>query len=332
VENIPEKRRAEIFAFRALAATGLMDPLSARTYSWLYAPDAIREDGQWRVGFAASDCAPRPTVLTCRLLSGKDPDRDSEVLDTFLIVALEDGTWRVADVQGNMLPEERDRIIGFSLADLPEPSHWEFPATAVGPVASDGTGWLSMWPIWVGPYPTDAPGSVCEVQLVDANGAPVGKPSIFYQEPPAGPLDLGGSVRGSDFENPDGVVDAVVECRPRAHTGSGWQVASEPVIERDEGEVMGVTFHIEWRGSRHFTTPGTCNLTLFNEADRVVWQGSKRIDHVGEWTKSDVPYRIFIVTAPGRHPHQNVAVDRLSEIPADRTSAVHVGAVGCSSQ
>ncbi|HEV2754384.1 MAG TPA: hypothetical protein VG318_01230 [Actinomycetota bacterium] len=273
-EEIPEEFRAEIFAFRALAATGLMDPLSSRTYNWTYDDDTAFEDGRWSVGFAASDCAPKGSGQTCTGLSGEDPELGNARTDTFVVVALEDGTWRVVAVEGNMLPEERERLIGFSLPDRRERSHWDFASTAL--LRMGGEASADLTPIWVGPYPTRAPGSVCELQLVDGEGEPVGRPEVFYQEPPDREFERGGWVHGRGVGDARGAADAVVECRPR--TGPGWKLAAPPAMQGEPGAVFGVSFELVWRGGKGFTAPAVCEATLVDESGEVVWEGSRRME------------------------------------------------------
>jgi hypothetical protein len=61
VERMSGQEQAEVFAFRALAATGLMNPFGKRSYNFTYEDDTTRTDKGWRIGFAASDCQPRKT-------------------------------------------------------------------------------------------------------------------------------------------------------------------------------------------------------------------------------------------------------------------------------
>lgn len=214
VEPIDEREGAEIFAFRALADTGLMRPFSPRSYNVTYEDDTTRAGGGWRIGLAASDCEPKNGIFTCTGLSGEHPGNGNPVTDTYVTVQLDGDRWMVTGVDGNMPQHDRDRIIGYSSRQEPEPSHWEFPAAAVWPT---GHGFMvEMVALWVGPYPSEAPGSVCETRMLDAAGEPAGEPYRFYQEPPNRPFERGGWGRALDLEPFDGDAErVVVECFQR---------------------------------------------------------------------------------------------------------------------
>lgn len=292
-EKLDEQVQAEIFAFRALAALELMDPYGKRSYNWTYEEDTTRTDAGWRVGFAASDCEPRDKSHTCTGLSGEDPELGNALTDTFVIVALEDGYWKVVDVEGNMLPEERERVIGYTLPQEQEPSHWDFAAVgmwerAFGP---------AMTPIWVGPYPTVASGSVCDLHWLDAEGNATGAPSSFYQGPPARPFDRGGWVRGGGLGGtPRDAVDAIVSCEQ--YTGPGWEVASEAELVGSPDELT-VAADLVWRGERGLTTGARCTATLEDGDGNTVFEGSGHARPL--WRPGDLkryPYRtrVFVYT------------------------------------
>lgn len=284
-EDVDHKTRAEIFAFRALAHTGLMDPYGSRSYLWTYEDDTTETDDGWRVGFSPADCEPNGNVFTCTGLSGENA-LGNALTDTYLHVGLDDGIWRVVGVEGVMLPEEREALIGYSLHDEREPSHWDFAAVAVwGNHRS-----ASMMPIWVGPYPTEAQGSVCEVVGLDAEGERVGEPSVFYEEPPNRPFERGGWVRGGGGGLPRAAVDAEVTCEE--YTGEGWIPSREPEMQGAPGKATGITIQLEWHGPEDFTAPASCNATLVDEDGEVVWEGTERIE--GLWPPrngKNYPYR-----------------------------------------
>lgn len=291
VEEIPVHFQAEIFAFRALAATGLMDPFGARSYNWTYEEDTSETDDGWRVGFAASDCEPKGNTFTCTGLSGEDPDNGNALTDTWVTVGLEDDQWHVVGVEGNMLDEEKERVIGYALPQRQEPSHWDFAATGVWQGRPNTN---SMMPIWVGPFPTSAPGSVCEVQFVDAEGAPVGEPSSFYQEPPNREFERGGWIRGGGMSKPGGpVADVEVGCRQ--FTGPGWEPEVEVDKTTDGRDIVGLSAELVWRGQQGFTTGAVCRATLLDEDQELAFEGSGRVEPL--WRPSDLkdyPYRATV--------------------------------------
>ncbi|HZJ48393.1 MAG TPA: hypothetical protein VFD97_05090 [Acidimicrobiia bacterium] len=218
-EAMSEQEQAEVFAFRAVADTGLMDPFGKRSYLFTYVDDTTETDSGWRIGFAASDCEPRKGTITCRGLSGEDPDLGNALTDTYVTVGLSDGQWQVTDVDGNMLEDERGRLIGYTLPERKEASHWEFPAIGVWP--GDDQEIIEMMALWVGPYPTTAPGSVCNVELFDGNDNPVGEPWVFYQEPPNRPFERAGWIHGRQLEPAQGVARGVVNCHQRTGSAGG---------------------------------------------------------------------------------------------------------------
>lgn len=215
VEPVSEREQAQIFVFRALAETGLMKPFSARSYNFASAEDTSRVGDAWRIGLAASDCEPRgePGSLsfTCTGISGEDPQSGIPMNDTFLTVELSDGAWTVTGVEGNMPEDDRSRIVGYTAEQRAEPSHWEFPAAEAWPMRSGYM--VEMWALWIGPYPTDARGSVCVVTLLDRAGEPVDEPIRSFEEPPNRAFETTGTARGLDLETIDGDVARVdVDC------------------------------------------------------------------------------------------------------------------------
>lgn len=290
VESMTEQEAAEIFAFRAVAATQLMDR-QGRSYLFTSEEDTTRTADGWRIGFAASECTP----FTCRGVSGENALGNART-DTFVIARLQDGEWTVVDVEGNVLEEDRKQLLGYSLRDRDESSHWEFPALDIG--SPDEGFSVTMFSLWVGPYPTTAPGSVCEIQPIEEDGEAAGEATVFYAEPPDRAFERAGGVhiRGVPGAQPEAET-ASVNCRQ--YTGDGWEVASEPKVLRNNGGVFGVEAELVWRGERGFTTPAICQVTLVDAAGDEVWEGTGRIEAL--WRSSelkDYPYRANIVITP----------------------------------
>lgn len=291
VESMTLQEKAGIFAFRAVAATQLMDR-RGRSYLFTSSEDTTRIADGWRIGFAASECTPS----TCRGLSGENA-RGNALTDTFVFARLQTGTWTVVDVEGNVLAEDRERLLGYSLPDRNEPSHWEFPALDMG--SPDEGFSVTMIALWVGPYPTAAPGSVCEIRPIDSDGNPAGEGTIFYEEPPNRLFERSGwvAIRGVPKAGA-GAETASVGCTQ--YTGEGWEVASEPKLFRTDG-VFGVEADLLWRGDQGFTTAATCRVVLVDAAGDDVWQGTGRIEPL--WRPGELdnyPYRAhMVITARG---------------------------------
>lgn len=210
-EGMTEQEEAEVFAFRAVARTGLMDPFGGRSYYFTFVDRATETNEGWRVGFAANDCSPRDQTFTCRGLSGEDPDSGNALIDTYVTVRSTDAQWQVVNVEGNMLEDERGLLVGYTLPRREERPHWEFPS--VGIWRDDDLGMVTLVPLWVGPYPTSAPGSTCEVELFDADGDAVGEPWVFDQEAPSRPFDRGGWHLGRGLDDSPEATRATVHCR-----------------------------------------------------------------------------------------------------------------------
>jgi hypothetical protein len=290
VEEISEKQRAEIFAFRAVASTGLMS-LRGRAYLYTYEDDTTQTNGGWSVGFTASECDP----TTCRGLSGENAS-GNRAADTSVIVGLEDEAWTVVDVQGRMSAAEEARIVRFSLPARSEPSHWEFHAITTG--GHDEGFSVQMFPLWIGPYPTTALGSVCEMQPRDDEGRPAGDATEFYLEAPTRELERAGGIQIRGMTADDSAVTASVDCRQ--YTGRVWEVVSEPLLVEQDGRVVGVSADLQWRGDEGFTTPARCRASLVRDGE-VVFEGSGRVEEL--WRDGelrDYPYKTTaVVTTRG---------------------------------
>jgi hypothetical protein len=290
VEPMSEREQAEVFAFRAVAATGLMNPFGSRSFGFTYRDDTTRTDIGWRIGFAAMDCEPKGDAHTCRGLSGDDPSNGNALTDTYVTVALDNGAWTVTAVDGNVLDEERAPLVGFSLPEREEPSHWEFPAVDAW-LGSSGTatGYAAV-ALWVGPYPTEARGSVCEVRAAAADGADLGLLQRWYLEPPARSFERGGWLRGGEFsDTPDAMTTASVTCQQ--YTGRGWNVIGAE-LERQDGEVVGVRIDLEWQGEGGITGPAECEVEVLNESNEIVWRGRGRAEALWPLPSADkYPYR-----------------------------------------
>lgn len=293
VEEISEEQRADIFAFRAVSASGLMRQ-DGRAYFFTYEDDTTEDGGVWKVGFSASQC----DGVNCRPLTEEPPDGGMPLAETFVVVGLRGSTWQVMEVEGDMAPEEEEKLIGYSLPDQDEPSHWDFSAVTVSR-GSDGA-MVQFTPVWVGPYPTRAPGSVCRLTVQEGAGS---SETVFYQPPPARVLERGGWVQGRELPRSSDDVDVHVDCRQ--YTGPGWELEGEPELVRSNGDVVGISARLEWRGEEGFTTGARCDGTLLDGDGEVVFEGSGRIEPL--WRPGelkDYPYRETLVVTTRGEPVQ----------------------------
>ena len=305
-EPADEATRAKIFTLRALAATELMEPLSSRTYLMKdrEAP-AVQEGNDWALFFGPNDCAPRGNLYTCRPVSG---DRPTEVS---VRVSLIGSRWEVVEIEGDMPEVDRDAVIRFSLQDEPEPSRWDMTAAAVG--GEPDNRFIEVWPIWVGPYPTKAPGSVCKGTPLDADGEPVGRVTTFYQERPTRPFEVHGWSRGGGINLPAEAVEAEVECRQRSR--QGWVLISEPELIESPGGPVGAEATMRWEGEQGFTAPLRCHITLLDPQGEVVWEGD------------EFPPPVWPPDKVDSHPYETVVRVSFPSAP----SATEVGEFDCES-
>ena len=298
-EAVTQQFRAEIFAHRAVARNGLMGPYLPRSYNWAEDKTIQTQDG-WRVAFAVSDCVPKGGAFTCKGLSGDDPKTGNALVNSFLTVALSNGLWEVVHVEGNVLPGERELLVGFSLQDREEAPHWDF--SAVGVWESD---YAEAMPIWVGPFPTDAPGSMCRTRYLDEQGTEVGV-SRFYQEPPQRYHERGGWIRGGLGEPPkEHFVSAKVACEQ--HRVGGWVPKGSPSLVGEPGDVHGVGQKLQWQGEKDFTAAASCRASLVDDEGRVVWEGKTLVHALSEPEMDDYPYEtVAVITTGGPIDAQSV--------------------------
>lgn len=312
IEKIDEQRRAEVFAFRAMVATGLMEPLAARTFLFTDEEYTERKGAAWVIGFTASDCAPRGSSQTCRPIYGETDEAEMPVPDTYVEVGLENGRWEVVGIDGPMLDEERERLTAYSRPDQEEPSHWEFTAGATTHFGESG--WTDMHGFWVGPYPTSAPGSICEARYVDEDGTEIGERWVIYREAPQRELEISGGVTGTDAPVSPAVADVEVHCRQ--YTGPAWEITEGPELSRlDDGEVVGVGATVTWRGPEGFTSPVKCEATLVDEEGKIVWEGSGRLEAL--WRPNELknyPYEAEVFVHTGR---RSVEADEIGDFACD---------------
>ena len=209
-EHVSESRMAEIFAFRAVARIGLMDPYGNPSYNVTNADDTENLGrGRWGIGFVRSNCIPGGTPtdpsFTCGSRGGSFGGTPEASI--FIEVELRDGQWEVIGVDGDMRQEDTRKLLGFSLPAEEEPSHWEFPS--IGIFDLNGGAIIEGFPLWVGPVPTRSPASECTFVVRNAVGD-VTFQETFSKEPPEGNTD--GGIWGLGNVPVEDVAEAVVDC------------------------------------------------------------------------------------------------------------------------
>ena len=291
VGGMSEQFRAEIFAHRAVARNGLMGPYLPRSYNWTEEEPSQTQDG-WKVGFAVSDCVPKGGAFTCKGLSGEDPQTGNALANAFLTVEVSNDEWEVVQVEGNVRPEERERLLGYSLKDREEAPHWEFSAVGVW-----NSEYAEAMPLWVGPFPTDAPGSACRTTYFDENGTQVGV-SRFYQAPPQRYHERGGWIHGGLGDPPEeDFVSADVRCEQ--HRAGEWEPEGSPSIVGEPGDVHGVAQKLQWHGEERITAAASCRANLVDEEGQVVWEGKTLVRALSGPEMDDYPYETVAAMTTG---------------------------------
>lgn len=216
VEEMSEKDEAEIFAFRAVARSGLMSPYGDPSYVFTYADDTTSSsDGAWRVGFVRSDCAPEEGNPDPRFACTTDVERESLAsdelpqADVFIVVRSDGESWTVLDAEGNVTEEDRSQLRGFTLPHTPEPSQWDFSAVDIFTLGDRAL--IDSFPLWVGAIPSEAAGSMCALTVFDDENK-VTFSREFIEAPPPADGGRGGGLRGLENRPASETATATVEC------------------------------------------------------------------------------------------------------------------------
>jgi hypothetical protein len=116
-----------------------------------------------------------------------------------------------------MLDQEQNRVIGYTFAQRDEPSHWEFPAVGIWPTGQ-GVSFAAM-ALWVNPYPSSAPGSVCELRTNNAPLESLGDSRRFYVERPNREFERAGWSRLIDEIRVANNTEITVHCHQKTLRG-----------------------------------------------------------------------------------------------------------------
>jgi hypothetical protein len=237
-----ERGRAEVFAIRALADAGLYDPLGD-FYTYRGAARSLSDD--WELAFRRLRCGRFGIVETCRPVTGSIED---EASDAWLAVTLDDGRWHVADAEGDFDRAPATRLAGFSLPDVHETPHWEFPTVSLRPdeLGDDDPSPSFDAPfLWVGPLPYKGPGSACELHgFLDGRRVYTSE-HRWYVAAPNGAEDRTSGLLGAPFYGAERVDRGEIVCTP--FEGAGWQPAGRPLVEAVNDFVY-VEVDLVWRG------------------------------------------------------------------------------------
>ncbi len=228
-DDIPD-HRAATFALRAIAQAGLMDPLG----SFYVFEGTERQQDEWVVWFASSECVRTETMETCRAAAGED-ELGNPRPDTRLSVGVtDDGEMRVVSVERSSgpVPEgNRERLLAYSEWPAPVEPHPEFapiPVTKGDPDADGDSLLYRVASYWAGPIPDERVTFGCFARAFDQRDQVVYESHAFTFESPEGDSRRNGGVLHSGFPADTGAQRVDMVCD--RFTGPGWTLASEPEV------------------------------------------------------------------------------------------------------
>lgn len=172
--ELPMDSRAAVFAVRAVAAAGLLDPLG----DFYALKETIERADSWVVKFRPSICYQTAKVETCR--ENGPGSVEVTVAGDRLVVR---------SVRVPMDAGQRHELLSYSEPLVEEVYDWEFPYIRVDP-QEEGWG-VRTSPLWTGPMPPPIPdyGSICRLIAFDAKG------KVVYRDERRHPME----VRGERF-------------------------------------------------------------------------------------------------------------------------------------
>ncbi len=228
-DDIPD-HRAATFALRAIAQAGLMDPLGS-----FYGYEGIeRQEDEWVVWFASSECVRTETTETCHAAAGED-ELGNPQPDTRLSVGVgDDGNLRVVSVERSSGPvpeDNRERLLAYSEWPDPVDPHPEFapiPVTKGDPAADGDSLIYRAASYWAGPIPEQRTTFGCFARAFDEGDQVVYESHAFTFESPEGDSRRNGGVLHSGFPADTGAQRVEMVCD--RFRGPGWSLASEPEV------------------------------------------------------------------------------------------------------
>jgi hypothetical protein len=263
--------RAVVHAIRALVQADLFDPQGDR-YS--YRRGEATEEG-WTVTFNRLLCGRFGDVETCRPVHESGPD--SPIAKARLEIVEQDGSLVVEGASGSFDEGKREEVVGFSLPITDEPPHWEW-SVGVGDRWDDEKGSvIKAAEYWVGPIPTEMPGSRCVLTGYDSDGQIMFVDVPYWHEAPRhGEAGRSSGLFGREInQSPD---SATYECEP--FDGVGWQPIGDPRLIRDRRSLWLKT-RMVWRDEGMVWGKSFCSATVFDASGRRIFRAGSPIDRFG---------------------------------------------------
>jgi hypothetical protein len=271
-----EQDQAAVFAVRAIANTGLLDPLG----DYYHYREIEKKGKSWVVGFGASTCLP----TTCKPKSGEEDELGFAPVDAWLHVTKDGETWSVVDASGNFSPGDTRILISFTYNQRQEVPHVEYPTVRVDePIGSDDDGGLDIRAagLWVGPIPSDVPGSVCTLRGFDAGGKTVYEGVPMWEDAAREESMRSGWLFGTGIPGDAGAETAAIDCVP--FEGRGWYTETEPQVEA-HGSRVDVKASLVWCDVGMTNADSSCTATVYDADGRALGEDRQPIS--GFWPPS----------------------------------------------
>jgi hypothetical protein len=251
--------RAVVHAIRALVQADLFDLLGDH---YGYRRAATMDDG-WVVAFRRGKC----DMSTCRPVPGVDGTAR-------LLIAERDGSLVVADAQGSFDDNKREQVVGFSLPIIDEPPHWEWSVSVGDRFDGDSGSAIYASQYWVGPIPTEMPGSRCELKGFDSDGDLLFEDHPYWQNGPRFG-EAGRASGGLIMEHSAEPASATFECAP--FEGVGWQPIGKARIRKTDDYVY-VTSSLVWRDEGLVHGRSHCNATVYDRSGNRIKRVGSPVD------------------------------------------------------
>lgn len=174
--TMPLKQRVAVVALEALTEAGMRDPGgSSVDYK-----GTTSTEGEWISRFVRLDCEEAEPEKTCTVedeaLLVHIEIEGEEVQGGYGEVVASDGALHITDVTGNVTPEEREMLVGYSAALDGGP-----PTQVFDPVLVDKTPRNDSYTVhasiyWTGPIPSRLE-TECRIEVIDGSG------KVIYEGP-----------------------------------------------------------------------------------------------------------------------------------------------------
>lgn len=248
--------QAATYGIRAIAHTGLLDPLGQ-----YYGYDGIvQHEDRWVIAFRSSTCYRNERVETCDPNTGT---REESFADAWLEITIRDGMFVITDAFGRFTEEDEAELHAYSEPSTIEPTHLEFPTVRIDPSLHEPGYEIKAAMLWAGPLYVPGVWSVCRPQVYDSDGDVLwkGRKIAFDTRPGEyfrsnGLLGMG----ASDIEGEPARADMVCELWMQ----ETWVIEGETRIERfPRRDAVTVEADLVWEHEHVIGLDSHCRFELF---------------------------------------------------------------------